>query len=171
MKLSLRFDAAEIPAWAARYPSAGDATVENIVAPAARKQRFLTKEQFLELAKWKSPRSQRRCDRNDAPYVEEVTRQALQSKNERFKIESLRLLDGVDWPTASVILHLCDEQPYPILDFRALWSLGVAAPPPYDFPFWSEYSIFTRALALKAIVSMRALDRALWQYSRERQRS
>ncbi len=36
----------------------------------------------------------------------------------------LRFLDGVEWPTASTILHFCGARPYPILDYRALWSLG-----------------------------------------------
>ena len=170
MKFLPRFPAAEVPAWAAKYSYPSDADIETSIAPAAREQRFLTKCQFLALTKWKSPRSQPRCERNEPEYVEEVTGRALQSKNDRFKIEALRLLDGVEWPTASVILHFCDEERYPILDYRALWSLGLTRTPPYDYRLWAEYTAFTRDLAAKSGVTMRALDRALWQYSKERQR-
>lgn len=78
----------------------------------------------LAIAEWKTARSRSHCRKNDDGYVKEVTRAALSSNNERFKIEVLRLLDGVEWPTASVILHFCDRGRYPILDVRALWSLG-----------------------------------------------
>jgi hypothetical protein len=79
-------------------------------------------------------------------------------------------LRGVSWPTASVVLHFCDTRRYPILDFRALWSLGYATPPAYNLEFWLAYTTFTRALARRRGLSMRILDRALWQYSSEHQR-
>lgn len=167
-KLRLRCPVSKLAAYAACYPLEVDADVEIGVAPEARRRGFLSKPQFLRLAGWKTPRSRPRCEKNDAAFVEEVTRNVLASRNERFKIESLRLLQGVDWPTASVILHFCDEQPYPVLDVRALWSVGVPRPR-YGFEFWSDYVAFTRALAAKARLSMRTLDRALWQYSKEKQ--
>lgn len=169
MKLRLRFPVSDISAWAAKYDVTADVPAES-VAPAAKSQGFLAKEQFLALANWKTPRSRPRCERNEPAFVEEATRNALRSRNERFKIETLRLLQGVDWPTASVILHFCDEEPYPILDVRALWSLGVTRPLDVTFGLWMDYVDVTRRLAREADVSMRALDRALWQYSKERQR-
>ena len=88
----------------------------------------------------------------------------------RLRIGVLTLLDGVQMPTASVLLHLAHRDPYPIIDYRALWSLGVDAPPtPYSFAFWEAYTRACRSLARAANVSMRTLDRALWQYSKERQ--
>lgn len=168
MRFRLRCPIPRLPLYAARYDASVDAEIETRVAPAAKRQGFLTREQFLVLAGWKTPRSRPRCEANDAAFVEEATRNALASRNERFKIESLRLLSGVDWPTASVILHFCDERPYPVLDVRALWSLGVPKAR-YGFEFWSAYVAFTRSLAEEAGISMRTLDRALWQYSKERQ--
>ena len=85
------------------------------------------------------------------------------------KVGVLLLLEGVSWPTASVILRFCDRGLYPILDYRALWSLGVAPPPPYRFPFWRAYVDFVRGLHERTGLPMRTLDRALWQYSKERQ--
>jgi hypothetical protein len=101
--------------------------------------------------------------------VRDATALALQSSDDRVKIGVLRLLNGVDWPTASVILHFCDVLPFPILDYRALWSPGYEAPPPYTFDFWQAYTAYTRELARSAGLSMREVDRALWQYSKENQ--
>jgi hypothetical protein len=68
-----------------------------------------------------------------------------------------------------VILHFCARDPYPILDVRALWSVSAKPPAHVDYPFWAEYTRFTRMLAARAGVSLRVLDRALWQYSKENQ--
>jgi len=68
--------------------------------------------------------------------VREATRAALSTRSERLRIEVLMLLEGVSWPTASVILHFAHEEPYPILDTRALWSVGLRAAPPYRFEVW-----------------------------------
>ena len=171
MRFALRFPAAKIGDWASKYDVAVDALVEKEVGPAAKARGYLKGDEFLALARWKTPRSQPRCEKNDAAYVEEVTGRALQSKNDRFKIESLCLLNGVAWPTASVILHFCDEGRHPILDARALWSLGMTNAPAYDYALWSAYADLTRNVAARAGVSMRTLDRALWQYSKERQRA
>ena len=70
---------------------------------------------------------------------------------------------------ASVILHFRFDNTYPILDFRALWSLGIEERNKYDFELWWAYVLCCRKLARRAGVSMRTLDRALWQYSKENQ--
>lgn len=98
-----------------------------------------------------------------------MTAAALSTPDERLRVDVLRLLSGVAWPTASVILHWGHTEPYPILDFRAVWSLGLDALPPYDFPFWQAHTAYCRALASGVGVGMRELDRALWQYSKEHQ--
>jgi len=169
MRFRLRFPASAIGKWAEGFSDASDSAVEKGIAPAARRQGYLTREQFLAIAEWKTVRSRPRCEKNDARFVKEVTRAALASKDERFKIQALRLLEGVEWPTASVILHFCDRGRYPILDVRALWSAGLDATPSYSFPFWMEYTEFMRGLAADAGVSMRTLDKALWQYSKVNQ--
>lgn len=130
---------------------------------------YLTKNDLKRVAFWKAPRSSGNADKNPEHYVEEVTGFALDTQSERARIESLTILDGVGWPTASVILHLFHRDPYPILDFRTLWSLSLYVPTQYTFNFWWPYVDFCRGLATEADVDMRTLDRALWQYSRENQ--
>ena len=170
MGFKLRFPVFAIERWASAFSYASDSYIEKGIAPAVRRQGYLTRDQFLTIAEWKTVRSRPRCERNDAEFVKEVTRAALGSKNERFKVQALRLLDGVEWPTASVILHFCDRGRYPILDVRALWSAGLDATPSYGFNFWMEYTEFLRGISADAGVSMRTLDKALWQYSKVKQK-
>ena len=75
---------------------------------------------------------------NHAQYVLEMTAIALNATSERTRIETLTLLDGVSWPTASVILHFFHRRRYPILDFRALWSVGLEPPVQYGFNFFVD---------------------------------
>lgn len=159
----------KIAVYAARYAVTADREIETVVAPAARERGFLTVSDFYALCDWKSPRSRQRVRSNPAARVEEATRLALSAVDDGLKAGILQLLEGVSWPTASVILHWCDRAPFPILDYRALWTLGLDAPPAYTLPFWASYVAFTRALAAKAGVDMRTLDQGLWQYSKEHQ--
>ncbi|MDP3772849.1 MAG: hypothetical protein Q8Q85_01125 [Gemmatimonadales bacterium] len=166
----LRFPEGEIEHWAARYQYAGERELIAGPVAAARQRGYLRMPEFLEIARWKTPRSRSRCAKNDPSFVEEVTRLALQpNTSPRLRIESLTLLSGVEWPTASVILHFCHREPYPIVDFRALWSLSCAVPARYDYPFWVAYTEFARGLCRRVDLDSRTLDRALWQYSKERQ--
>jgi hypothetical protein len=167
----LRFALGEIPQLAAQYAYEGETKIEKVVAPRARRRGYLTRPEFLAICRWKSPRTQPRCEENSESYIREVTSLALASRVQRFKIEALTLLTGVSWPTASVILHFCDRGRYPILDYRALWSLGYHKPPPYEFNFWKLYCGFTTRLSDRTGYSMRVIDKALWQYSRDHQRA
>jgi len=156
--------------WAQRFQQdALEVEIEQEVAPRIRKQGYLAKPDFLLLARWKSPRSQKRCFANSEDYVREVTRVALSTSSEQLRIEVLTLLDGVGWPTASTILHFSHREPYPILDFRALWTLGYDEVPPYTYKFWLGYTTYTRTAAERYGLTMRELDKALWQFSKERQ--
>jgi hypothetical protein len=165
----LRFPEADIEKWAGRYEYPKEYETETVIAPPAKARGYLKYDEFIAICHWKTPRSAPRCASNAPELVEEVTRTALAARHENLKLGALMVLAGVQWPTASVILHFCDRGKYPILDYRALWSLGYKKPPTYTFPFWAAYCVFTRELANRVGVSMRVLDRALWQYSKEKQ--
>jgi len=167
----LRFSATDILYWASRYdyPKAEEDLI--VLAPTVRKRGYLLKDELRAVALWKAARSAGHVAKNSKAYVEEVTGVALRTSNERLRIESLTLLDGVQWPTASVILHLFHPERYPILDFRALWSVELDQPDIYKFGFWWTYVEFCRQLSERCAVDMRTLDRALWQYSKENQRA
>jgi hypothetical protein len=152
------------------YAYPGEEEIVNELSPRARSRGSLTRAEFLTLCRWKTPRSQPRCATNTSARVREATQIALATEDERAKLYILRTLAGVGWPTASVILHFCDARPYPILDYRALWSLGFARPPTYTFEFWWAYTGFVRRLKQSTGHDMRTIDRALWQYSKVHQR-
>ena len=138
------------------------------------KQGHLTKKDLIELVDWKAPRTVKKLKKNKDEYVKEITQITLTAKNERTRIEALTCLDGVGWPVASVVLHFFHKDRYPILDYRALWSVSMlkensstATPNRYCFDCWWEYVEFCRKTADTAGISMRQLDKALWKYSKE----
>ena len=131
-----------------------------------RAHRELNLSDLEVVCRWKSPRALPRVRRNTDSEVREVTRWALSTPQERMRLESLLMLHGVSWPTASVVLHWFHSDPYPILDVRALWSLGFGVPSTYTFEFWWQYVTTCRDLSGRLSLPMRDLDRALWQYSR-----
>jgi hypothetical protein len=166
----LRFPLKQIPRWAARYSYEGsDARFLAEVRPAVRVRGYLLVSEFRDICYWKTPRSQSRCRRNTPDEIRVVTQAAFATKDEALKMDLLRLLHGVEWPTASTLLHFCDRRPYPILDYRALWSLGYSRPPRYTMPFWLSYIRYVRELSRRCAHSIRTVDRALWQYSKARQ--
>jgi hypothetical protein len=165
----LRFPLSEVMYWAARYSYADDAEVEAIGRSASKRGSY-TRDEFLTVTRWKTQRSRSRCEGNDEASVEATTRLALSAPEERIRIEAFTRLHGVAYPTASVLLHFARPDAYPIIDFRALWSLGWASPPTsYTFAFWWAYTLACRSLAKNAGVTVRTLDRALWQYSKVKQ--
>jgi hypothetical protein len=175
--MQIKFPISEIRSWAGEYlknsPAHNlvrEARIETMTALEVHERGFYTKPELVELVYWKTPRAKARVERNAEGFVNEVTRTALSTPDERLRIEVLTLLQGVNWPTASVLLHFGHKQPYPILDIQALWSLGVETASAYTFEFWWEYTQTCRKLAQEAGVSMRILDRALTQYSKEKQK-
>lgn len=166
----LRFNRDEIQDWAERYNKRFDELVEGQIAPQVRERQYYTREEFLCLCQWKAPRPRRKVEDNSEEFVREVTKTALSASNERLRIMVLTLLSGVNWPTASVLLHFGHREPYPIIDHRSLWALNTPVPKKYKFGFWWAYVEFCRNLSSEAGVSMRTLNRALWQYSKENQK-
>jgi hypothetical protein len=168
---SLRFPLSRLDQWIARYDKSLDARIENVISPRARTAGYFTKSDFLEINRWKTPRTAKRVAENSEEYIKIVTQTALSTPSERLRIEILTLLRGMGWRTSSVILHFAHKEPYPILDFRSLWSLGIeVAEDKYNFDLWQPYTAFCRDLASQAKKTMRELDRGLWQYSKENQR-
>jgi len=167
---SLRFDIELIPVWAQRYDTSYDTFILEQTVPKVKMRKYYKREEFLNICRWKAPRPRRVVEENSDDFVQAVTYTALTTSNERLRIRVLTLMRGVSWPTASVLLHFGHEQPYPILDYRSLWTLRREVPNRYTFNFWQKYIAYCRQLIEKAGVSMRTLNRALWQYAKENQR-
>jgi hypothetical protein len=163
--LRLRFPIRQVTKLAVEYAYADDSVVQAIGIK-AQNRGWYTRDELEAVALWKTERSRSRVRQNRDDAVKDATELALRTADERLRIGVLTQLQGVLMPTASVLLHLAHRDPYPILDFRALWSLGVDAQPSYySFELWERYVQRCRELASEAGVDMRTLDRALWQYS------
>ena len=169
----LRFPISEVAPWAALYDYSNqfvdEADVEAIGAR-TRDQGWYTLPDFQKVMLWKTPRSRTLCAMNSEASVVSATRLALATPHAHERMNALIGLHGVAFPSASVLLHFAHRDRFPILDFRAIWSLGIDTPPAtYSFAFWSAYTRACRSLADEAGVSMRTLDRALWQFSKQQQ--
>jgi hypothetical protein len=160
----------EIETLAARFPSGGGdgRLVEVGVAVLARG--YYTREEFIEVCAWKTVRSRPKIARNTEAAVVQATGLAIGTEDEAARMTALLELDGVGVPTASTLLYCVFPDRYPILDVRALESLGVKPRSQYPLSFWLEYLDACRELAQLAGVSLRTLDKALWQHSKERSR-
>ena len=91
---------------------------------------------------------------------------AVHAQTERAAIAVLCGLHGVDVPVASAILTAVAPERFTIIDYRALESLGVTNYVP-TVDFYLAYLRACRELVRENTVSLRELDRALWQWSKE----
>lgn len=166
-EFALQFAIKRVGEYAARYPSEDDGEALAI-GRAARDRGRYTLDEFRRVCRWKTPRSTPLVAQNSAEFVENQTRVALsETASESERVEALRSLRGVEWATASVLLHLAYPERYPILDKRALHALGVNPPSAYGFRFWEAYITACLRLAAQAGVDGRTFDQALWQWSKE----
>ena len=142
-----------------------------MVGAAARERGFYTRAEFLEVCAWKTVRSRSKVAANAEAAIVDATGRALAAGDEATRIAALLELEGVGVPTASTLLYFAFPDDYPILDVRALESLGVKPRSTYPVSFWLEYLDAARQLARRAGVSLRTLDKALWQHSKELSRA
>ena len=169
-RCDLRFALEDVAVWAARYAyRAADQDVIDAIAPAVRERGHFLRDEFLTAYRWKTERTAGRAEKYSDAQIADVTGVAFRQTDEKLRICLLRALDGVDWPVASVLLHVGLSPEYPIIDYRALWSLGSGQPSYYSFEFWWAYVECCRRLAAAAGVSVRDLDKALWAYSEANQ--
>ncbi len=128
----------------------------------------LTKGILLYIAEWKAARVKGHVNKNDEQYVKEVTQVSLSTKNEKLKIEILTLLNGVQIRMASAILFFCFPEQYTVMDYRAWDSLKaldkINGEIDDTFECWQKYNEICREIAKQNGVSLRKLDKALWQY-------
>jgi hypothetical protein len=163
-----RFALADVRAWAGRYAYDDDPDIDQI-APGVRARGHFVRDEFLATYRWKTHRTIRHAEKYSDDEIADVTGVAFRQRDEKLRICLLRALDGVDWPVASTLLHVGVSADYPIIDFRALWSLRSAMPTSVSFAFWWAYVTCCRRLAADAAVSVRELDKALWAYSEANQ--
>lgn len=168
MKLSNNFNIAH---YAARYPDY-DTPIERIVTE-VKERGYLTKSDLIVVSIWKSKyRNVGRVKKNSDDFIEAITRVALIPATPEYeRISSLCRLQGVQLATASVILHWFHEDSYPIWDWRALETIQFEKSQYRNqFEAWEAYVSFCRNVTEQKGVDMRKLDRALWQFSKSKNR-
>lgn len=165
-RFELQCPLAELPRLAARYDVDDDAEMFSIGRAARTRGRYLRSE-LIAMCRWKTPRSQRLVAGNTDEAVAAATGAGMATDDEVARIRALTGLQGVAVPSASVLLHFAFPERYPIIDWRALQSLGQPARTQYPVSYWLEYADYCRRLAAQADLTMRQLDKALWQYSNE----
>lgn len=163
-----RFDRDQVQHFANRYDLTHDDPVSKMVAD-VQLRGFLTKSELAIVGDWKTARIRPKLATNSEELVHEATRLALAASSASVAIHVPQVLFGVGMPVASTLLHWFHRDPFPIIDFRALWSLQIEPPSSCTLAFWEEYVACARNLAKSWRVDMRTLDRALWQFSADNQ--
>jgi hypothetical protein len=180
---TFRFDKEFVNLWATRYVQealAGNALEGELLSelgPRVAKRGFLEKAELARIGDWKTTRVRTQLASNSEADVTDITRLALAAP-ERLQHRILCLLVGVGHPMASAILTVCDSTRYTVLDFRAVEALrylqqigALRAEVPDGnrggLPGYYAYLQFCRKVARELDVSLRALDRCLWQWSKD----
>ena len=130
---------------------------------------FATLKDLEKISYWKSPRSHHHIQKNINKTIKDITGEVLNSNSDLINLSLLLLLHGVSYPTASAFLHFCHELDYPIVDFRAMWSVGFDDQPKYTPELWIDYVLLTRKISKRYQIDKRTLDRALWGYTKKYQ--
>ena len=171
MNFSLQFKKSEISYWSSGYKvDTLEDCIENKLRSTIQANKYLTSTQLLKLCEWKTSRTKSRVakklkgiytgrDRSCIFYTKWATTNWSADPASRSKL-ALSFSAATFWEFRAVSY----------LDFRALWSLGLRVPKQYDFQFWWTYTQFCRKLSVEGNVTMRILDRALWQFSKENQK-
>ena len=126
-----------------------------------------TRSEFLVVCAWKSPRSRPRVQANSARAVRAATSVALRPGSSRqARMEPCSRCRASASRTASTLLWVAFPADYPILDVRALHALGHK--PRGTYPDGLLAGVPWRAARWRRQhgVSLRTLDKALWQWSR-----
>jgi hypothetical protein len=165
-QFTLRFPITDLEKWASRYDyDLQKEQCAQTAADAAEKRGYMTKEEFLTIVEWKSPRRKGLAEDNTAADIKDATKNAFSTTNARVRIGVLTTLGGVGYPMASAILHLVCKD-VPLLDVNALAALGVKTPSSYSFQFWNAYCAYVLAIAEKSLLPLRTIDRALWSFGK-----
>jgi hypothetical protein len=174
MEFSLRFPLRDLPDLASRYHNVGEAEVLEVGRRIADGE--YRREHLVKIFDWKTRgRGRSRIALNSDAEITDALQLAVSAKTELCALSVLTGLSGVEIPVASTILTVVYPKQYTILDFRALYSLSIDETV-YSPRFYLAYLDVCRQVARQAAdavgadVSLRKLDHALWQYSKENQK-
>ncbi len=164
-EFTLQFDPSEIDALAERYGAAQDD--DALLAGKQIASGNYSRDDLKIIVNWKSPRRAALLDDNkDGDIAIALQFAAALTTPEAMAVAVLTALHGVGIPMASAIVTAINPERYTVLDYRALESLGIANWPD-TLDFYVAYLEACRQLARSHGTTLRTLDRALWQWSKE----
>jgi hypothetical protein len=164
-KFQLRFASSMLPELSKRYSFQDD--VDALDAGKKIRSGQYTRANLETIFEWKTNgRGRSRLAKNTDEEIVDALRLAVEAKTDRAAVAVLTGLNGVQVPVASAILTAIDPERFTIIDFRALEAL-MAIKPMITTNFYLNYLGQCRELAKENNISLRTLDRALWQWSKE----
>jgi len=134
----------------------------------------LTKDEFIEICMWKSPRPRKHYLKNSKKIIKKISEKVLATNSEDMKIKLLRSLKGVSIPVASAILTLLDPKNYGVIDIRAwqlLYNYGEVKTNPrgqmFNINNWKTYLTLLRKYANQFNIGAREIELILFFHHRE----
>jgi hypothetical protein len=172
MESNLKIDYEFISTWHPKYDQiANDETAyRNLVALVKKEieqKSTLSKETFINILHWKSPRVKGIVRLNEFYIYEKGIADAYNAEEEQ-KLRILLRLYGIGTPVGSTILHFMYPDSFPIIDIRTAETLHYAGRIESSLTDFVHYTPF-RAEILKIErenpgFSLREIDRALFAY-------
>lgn len=169
LAFDLAFDPTLIEPLAARYSYRKDEDALEAGERILSGER--TKNNLLRIFDWKiEKRGRSRILRNSDADISDALELSIRASTDRAAVAVLLGLHGVQLPVASAVLTAVFPNRFTIIDWRALEALGVSTKY-LSVQFYLDYLNKCRELAGQYDVSLRTLDRALWQWSKEQART
>jgi len=172
MESNLKIDCDFISTWHPKYDQIANDETEyrNLVALVKKEigqKSTVSKETFIRILNWKSPRVKGIVRLNEFYIYEKVIGAAYGAEENKKLIILLRLY-GIGTPVGSTILHFMYPNSFPIIDIRTAETLHYAGRIKSSLTYFSHYASF-RSEMLKIAkenpsFTLREIDRALFTY-------
>lgn len=139
-----------------------------------KKQGYLTKDQLIDVLRWKSTRPIKHYKSNIESEIIEITRKAFSEKNEKLKIHILTAFNGVRYPGASALLMFFDPKNYPVIDIRVwqqLYKTNMVNSNPkgqnFTLNHWIDYLLVIRKIAKDLGLTARQVEKRIFDYDQQ----
>jgi hypothetical protein len=173
MENDLKIDHSFISTWHPKYDEiANDEAEYGLLVDLSNKEiaekGMLTKQTFLRILNWKSPRVKGILRLSSAFDAYEVGLRTSHTAEENKKLEVLCKLPGVGAPVGSTILHFMYPDSFPIIDVRTTETLHHAGRIERSSTDLTHYASFRsemlNILRETSCFTLRQIDRALFAY-------
>jgi hypothetical protein len=169
----LRLSRATIHILRDRYLADRTLTIPEAAALAAGQRIAAGAYIFANLAlilNWRVPQRIFSVKGNSDEAVHDALRRACRARSEGAAIDALQELRGVNIAAASAILTMLSPERYTVMDSPLLVMLQAKRNVP-SIDDYLDYLSFSRTRAALYKVSLRDLDRALWQHAADQRRT